>query len=212
VLNQTRSLPVAAADVVDSAMALVCSLPASGRNERRASVHAVISQATSWHDLENGISFSFENSDAIATALLDLVLAERTCCAQFTYSILFEPEHRPIELRVEATGASVWLLKELFSRTLGSPATGSTTQRDAQSLPTGNAKTSRVLGGVGVLACIVGCVSFPGVTAAVSALGLGVLRNNRVLSTAEGLGLVILLLAVVAIVAWNRRLRKRSAR
>jgi hypothetical protein len=114
--KQPRSLSLAAADVVDSAMALVCSLPSAGRTERRASVQAVISQATTSREIENGISFSFENSDDVARSLFDLVLAERNCCAQFTYSIRFERDHRPIELRVEASGLAVPLLKYVFSR------------------------------------------------------------------------------------------------
>jgi hypothetical protein len=117
--NQKRSLVQAAADVVDSALGLVCSLPAAGRDERRTSVQAVIAHATSWTELENGISFSFDNSDAMAKSLLDLVLAERQCCAQFTYSIRFERQHAPIELRVEASGLLMPLLKGVFLHTRG---------------------------------------------------------------------------------------------
>jgi len=46
--------------------------------------------------------------------LLDLVLAERNCCAQFTYSIVFGPRHQPIELHVEATGALIQPLKVMY--------------------------------------------------------------------------------------------------
>jgi hypothetical protein len=193
VANHSRSLPQAAADVVDSAMALVCTLPAAGRTERRASVHAVISQTTSWKELENGISFSFENTDDIARSLLDLVLAERNCCSQFTYSILFEPQHQPIELRVEATGPVFQLLKELFLGALIPPAIASRMQPNTQSVPIASTKNARVLGGVGLLACIVGCVSLPTVAAAVSALGLGFLRNDRLLIPAAVLSVIILL-------------------
>jgi hypothetical protein len=217
VIHQTRSLPLAAADVVDSALALVCSLPADSRHERRISMNAVVSQATSRHELENGVSFLFENSDDIARSLFDLVLAERHCCAQFRYSILFAPEHQPIELRVEAAGPSVWLLKKLFARSDEPPATESKTERKAQSLPTASSKRTRVLGSVGMLACIVGCLGFPGFTAALSALGLGFFRANhlpfaRSVPGVTMIGAVIGATAVIGIVIWDRRQRKRSAR
>ena len=108
-----RSLPQAPPSV-ESAMALVCTVPASGRNDRRLSVYDVQSRATSARELDNGVVFLFENSDEAARSLLDLVLAERNCCAQFTYSIRFEPEHAPIALRIEAVGALIQPLKDLF--------------------------------------------------------------------------------------------------
>ena len=52
--------------------------------------------------------------------------------------------------------------------------------------------TARVLGGLGVLACVVCCVSIPSVVAAISALGLGFLRNDRLLFRAEVVSLIIL--------------------
>ena len=122
--GRPRSLPQVPPNV-ESAMALVCTVPASGRDKRRWSVHDVLSRATSSREVENGVAFLFENSDDAARSVLDLVLAERTCCAQFTYSIVFEPEHAPIALRVEAVGALVQPLKDLFlglSRQTGSDA------------------------------------------------------------------------------------------
>ena len=95
-------------------MALVCTLPASERGERRLSVKDILSRATSAREIENGVAFLFENSDDAARSLLDLVLAERNCCAQFSYTIGFEPQHAPIAFRVEAMGALVQPLKDLY--------------------------------------------------------------------------------------------------
>ena len=105
-----RSLPQAA----ESAMALVCAVPPSGRDERRAGVHDVVARATSSQELEDGIAFEFANTDDIARMLLDLVLAERDCCARFTYSLLFEADHAPIELRL-GTRTLVQPLKDLYA-------------------------------------------------------------------------------------------------
>lgn len=145
-----RSLPQAAADIIDSALGLVCSLPAGERPERRASIQAVVSQAISWRELENGVSFSFDNSDAIARSLLDLVLAERHCCAQFTYSIVFEHQHQPIELRVQASGQLVRLLKGLFVSSQLPPAIKATVPSHAHVTQTANTRKARMLGGLGV--------------------------------------------------------------
>ena len=93
---------------------LVCNLPAPGRIARAIAVHAVIARATSFRELENGVSFAFRNEDALARSLLDLVLAERNCCAHFRYTLLFAPEHKPIELIVEGDGPLVGPLKTLY--------------------------------------------------------------------------------------------------
>lgn len=127
--KQRPSRPQGTLDV-ESAMALVCTLPAAGRDDRRAGVRSVINQATSSRELECGVAFSFENRDDIARLLLDLVLAERNCCAQFTYAILFEQQHRPIELRIEAREPLVRPLKDLYVGLL--PSTGNHGQDAAE--------------------------------------------------------------------------------
>jgi MerC mercury resistance protein. len=53
--------------------------------------------------------------------------------------------------------------------------------------------SARVLGGIGVLACVICCVSIPSVVAVISALGLGFLRNDRLLFPAEVVSVAILL-------------------
>lgn len=99
---------------VESAMALVCTVSESGRGERQIDVQSVIVRATSFRELENGVAFDFDGSDDIARLLLVLVLAERSCCAQFRYGIGFAPRQGAIELRVEAEGQLVQPLKDLY--------------------------------------------------------------------------------------------------
>jgi hypothetical protein len=113
VFDQLRSLPQIRR-AVDSAMALVCTIPAADRAERIGSAQTVITQATSFRELDNGVAFTFNNSEDVARLLLDLVLAETKCCAQFNYSIVFGSPHQTIELRVEAHPRLARRLKYLF--------------------------------------------------------------------------------------------------
>ena len=68
---------------------------------------------------------------------------------------------------------------------------------NSRSLPIAGTNTARVIGGAGVLACVLCCVSIPSVVAAISSLGLGFLRNDRLLFPAEVASLVILLTTFV---------------
>ena len=65
---------------------------------------------------------------------------------------------------------------------------------NGRSLPVIGTNAARVVGGAGVLACVLCCVSIPSVVAAISAMGLGFLRNDRLLFPAEAASLVILLI------------------
>jgi hypothetical protein len=112
--TKSRSLPQARPEL-DSAMALVCAIPASDRAGRRVTVQSVVSHAVSSRELETGVAFRFEGDEDIARDLLDLVLAERTCCAQFSYAIDFEARLGAIELRVEGVGQLVQPLKDMYS-------------------------------------------------------------------------------------------------
>ena len=63
---------------------------------------------------------------------------------------------------------------------------------DGRRLPVMATNAARLVGGAGALACVLCCVSIPGVVAAISALGLGFLRNDRLLFPAEIVSLVVL--------------------
>lgn len=62
-----------------------------------------------------------------------------------------------------------------------------------RSLPVIGTQTGRVVGSIGILACVLCCVSIPAVVATISALGLGFLRNDTLLLPAEVVSLIILL-------------------
>lgn len=106
--------PHAHTPVVDRALALVCTLPAAEHAQRGVDVQSALSRATAQRELEDGVLLVFDNSDDTARLLLDLVLAERRCCAQFTYALSFGADYRPIELRVSAADALVQPLKDLY--------------------------------------------------------------------------------------------------
>lgn len=102
------------APAVDDAMALVCTLPTADRSGRRVDVQAVLQQAISHRELDDGVALVFENTDVSARLLLDLMLAERNCCARFSYALVFGAGHRPVELHVQAPEALVKPLKDLY--------------------------------------------------------------------------------------------------
>ena len=64
---------------------------------------------------------------------------------------------------------------------------------DSRRLPIAKEGAARVVGATGVLACVMCCISVPSVVAAISAMGLGFPRNDRILLPAELVSLVILL-------------------
>ena len=76
---------------------------------------------------------------------------------------------------------------------------------NTRSLPIASTNTARIIGGAGVLACVLCCVSIPSVVAAISALGLGFLRNDRLLLPAELASLAILLVTFVRSRTRHRR-------
>lgn len=66
-----------------------------------------------------------------------------------------------------------------------------------RSLPLAKTNTARIVGGFGVFACVVCCVSIPSVVALLSTLGLSFLRNDRLLLPAEAVSLAILMVTLV---------------
>ena len=112
-VKRSRTLPHAAR-AVDAAMGLVCTLPITQRGARRISVRSVIERAAVVKETADGVVLRFNPSDEIPRIILDLVLAERSCCAQFRYAIRFDPPHDAVELHVEADGDLVRPLQDLY--------------------------------------------------------------------------------------------------
>ena len=111
--RRSLALPQAPSSV-DDALGLVCTLPSADRRGRRSSVHSTVAQAVNVRELINGVALSFTASEENARMLLDLMLAERECCAQFRYSIVDAPPHEMIELHVETVGTAAQPLKALY--------------------------------------------------------------------------------------------------
>lgn len=110
--THSRSLPQA--PDIDVALALSCTLPLAGRDKRRIAVQDVIAQAKSACEINLGVSFAFDHADDVARRLLELVLAERTCCARFIYTIAVTPQENRIALRIEGTERHAQAVKDLY--------------------------------------------------------------------------------------------------
>lgn len=74
-------------------------------------------------------------------------------------------------------------------------------------LPTLDGGAARIVGGAGVLACVLCCVSVPAIISGISALGLGFLRNDRLLFPAETLFAILVVWTLVR----SRGLHHQSA-
>lgn len=98
----------------DEAIALVCNVPADSRAIRRGDVFTVLASALEAKPLSDGVEIAFPNTDEIASSIFALVLAERNCCPQFDYEIVFEPNHAPLQLRVKARPQKVAPLQTLY--------------------------------------------------------------------------------------------------
>lgn len=110
----TKSVQLPQVSDVDAALAAVCAIPPGERAERRVSVHALLERSMAVRELETGVSIALDGSAETARSVADLALAERECCAQFTYTVVFSPLAQGIELRVETAGALIVPLKQLY--------------------------------------------------------------------------------------------------
>lgn len=110
--QRSRSLPQAPPAV--DALALVCTLPAGAQHSRRVDMNTLLARATSIRGTPEGIVLLFADAGEIAQSLLDFVLAERICCAQFRYTLVFSAARVPVELHVSASQELVAPLEDLY--------------------------------------------------------------------------------------------------
>lgn len=82
---------------------------------RLPEVKTLLGRATDRRATDDGVILEFAGDDATARTVLDFVLAERRCCAQFTYEISFAPPHERVTLRLRAAGLYLAALKALFA-------------------------------------------------------------------------------------------------
>jgi hypothetical protein len=82
---------------------------------RRAEVRDLIRSALGRHDTDDSVMFDFATDDHTARTILEFVVAERRCCAHFTYEIAFAPQNERLSLRVGATGDYLVALKAMYA-------------------------------------------------------------------------------------------------
>jgi hypothetical protein len=82
---------------------------------RLPEVKTLLGRATARHGTEDGVIIQFPGDDATARTVLEFVLAERRCCAQFTYEISFAPPNEQLALRLRADGPYLAALKATFA-------------------------------------------------------------------------------------------------
>jgi hypothetical protein len=79
---------------------------------RLPEVRNILGKATGRRQTDDGVIIEFPTDDATARTLLEFVLAERRCCAHFTYEIGFSPE---LTLRLRASGLYLVPLKMMYA-------------------------------------------------------------------------------------------------
>lgn len=78
---------------------------------RASEVRTILGKATGRHATDDGVIVDFPNDDATARTLVEFVLAERRCCAFFSYEISFSPG---LTLRLRASGMYLLPLKAMY--------------------------------------------------------------------------------------------------
>lgn len=82
---------------------------------RLPEVKALLGKATARRATDDGVIIEFPGDDTTARTVLEFVLAERRCCAQFTYEIAFAPPADRVTLRLRGAGLYLVALKALFA-------------------------------------------------------------------------------------------------
>jgi hypothetical protein len=78
-------------------------------------VKTLLARATARRAADDGVIIEFPGDDATARTVLEFVLAERRCCARFTYEISFAPPNEQLTLSLRAAGPYLPALKAIFA-------------------------------------------------------------------------------------------------
>ncbi|HLZ56723.1 MAG TPA: hypothetical protein VKR06_07225 [Ktedonosporobacter sp.] len=70
------------------------------QRQRGQEVAALFSGAQRIQELSDGYAFSFPADPSWASKLLEFILFEKECCPFFTFEMVFEQHHGPLELRL----------------------------------------------------------------------------------------------------------------
>jgi hypothetical protein len=99
---------------VNVTLALACTLPPTRRAARRADIGALLERVHRRKDEPDGVILSFAASESIAQALLEFMLAERQCCPQMTYELLFPAGEPVVALRVRSPVEHILAVRTLY--------------------------------------------------------------------------------------------------
>jgi hypothetical protein len=95
-------------------LAMICTLPAGVRAERRIEIAAMLASRTGFTRHSDGVELQWVYSEETAHTLLEFVLFERQCCNRFSYELGFPPPHESITLRLRAAPEQVEALQAFY--------------------------------------------------------------------------------------------------
>lgn len=84
---------------------IACNLTGAELAERGDEVSNLFDEVEQVRELDDGYTFRFSGSDAMAARLLDFTLEERRCCPFFTFELAFEPNEGYIWVRLRGSAA-----------------------------------------------------------------------------------------------------------
>jgi hypothetical protein len=84
----------------ESSLPIACTLTDAELRDRDPKLTTLFDRATRVRELPDGYAFAFPPADAGVRDLLDLVLAERACCAFLSFDLVFPTPHDAVWLHL----------------------------------------------------------------------------------------------------------------
>lgn len=81
-------------------IAIACNLSAMKQVERGQEVERLFADAEDVTELVDGYALKFPNRDAWITQAVAMIIAERTCCPFFGFTLVFDPNNGPVWLHI----------------------------------------------------------------------------------------------------------------
>jgi hypothetical protein len=99
---------------------IACTLSTDARAARTSAIDHLFQQAVHIQDLDDGYALAFPADDEWARTLFDFIVAERACCAFFTFTLTFPAPHDAIWLSLRGANG----VKEMLSVTFANLRAG----------------------------------------------------------------------------------------
>ncbi len=162
---------------------LACTLPSPGLAARIGEVQALFDQAESIQARNDGVLFTFQNTEIIAHALMDFIRFEQQCCKTITYELRAEPPHTELALQLRAPADLVSSVQGFYMKTRPSSET------QQRILATGDVfrrigilkSLGEMTGPLGAILCAVVCLGLPVVSGVLGVAGINFLMDDRLL-------------------------------